>query len=213
MKSISRDFYRRFNKNYQQEHLFKREFSYFDRKGMILDLGCGGGEFINLDPKRIVGIDSNKKSILICKKKRFKAVFGSVTRLPFKKDSFNGVHCSHLIEHLYPKEAHKMLSEVSRVLKKNGIFVLSTPIFWEGFYNDFTHIKPYNPESILRYLVHNGQERTLQDVGKFEKIDLYWRFKPISLPGQIGYLLSNYLYQFGFYSWKKDAYTMVLRKK
>lgn len=214
MKSILRNFYRKFNKNYQQEYLLKREFSYFEQKGKILDLGCGEGDFINLDPKRIIGVDNNKKSIELCKKRKFKAVYSSATRLPFKKDYFDGVHCSHLIEHLYPHDAHKMLSEVSRVLKKGGIFVLSTPIFWEGFYNDFTHIKPYNPESILRYLVLHGQEKTLVDInGRFKKIDLYWRYRPLNLPGRIGYLLSNYLYQFGFHSMKKDAYTIVLRKK
>lgn len=212
MKSTLGSFYRKFNKNYHLEYLFKKELSYFDRSEKILDLGCGEGEFINFDPKRIIGVDSNKQSVLVCKKKKLKAIFASATRLPFKKDYFDGVHCSHLIEHLYPNEAYKMLMEVNRVLKRNGVFVLSTPIFWEGFYNDFTHVKPYNPESILRYLVNDGQERTLGDIGKFEKIDLCWRFRQVNLPGKIGYLLSNYLYQFGLHSMKKDAYTLVLKK-
>lgn len=213
MKNILRNFYRKFNKNYQLEYLFRREFSYFNQKGKILDLGCGGGDFINLDSKRIIGVDNNKKSIELCKKRKFRVVYSSATRLPFKKDYFDGVHCSHLIEHLYPHDAHKMLSEVSRVLKKGGIFVLSTPIYWDGFYNNFTHVKPYNPESIIRYLVADGQEKTLGDIiSKFKKIDLYWRYRLMNLPGKLGYLIGNYFYRFGFHSWKKDAYTMVLIK-
>lgn len=213
MTSILKNFYRKFNKNYQLEYLFKKELSYFSLSGKILDLGCGEGEFIILDPKRIIGLDSNKKSIEICKKKKLRVIFASATRLPFKKNSFDGVHCSHLIEHLYPSDAHRMLSEVARVLKKNGIFVLSTPVFWEGFYNDFTHIKPYNPESIIRYLCENGRQKTFSDINsKFQKVDLYFRYGTFPFFGKFGYLLSNYLYQYGFHSFKKDAYTLVLCK-
>lgn len=213
MKSILRNYYRKFNKNYQSEFSLKREFKFLKNLKNILDLGCGEGEFIVIDPKRIVGVDSNKKSISICKKKKLKALHGSVTKLPFRDNTFDGIHCSHVIEHLMPKEAHMMLLEVSRVLKKGGIFVISTPIFWEGFYDDFTHLKPYNPESILRYLVNNGQQKTLGDIKyKFQKVDLYWRYRPLSIPGKIGYLLSNYIYQFGFHSLTRDAYTLVLKK-
>lgn len=213
MKNILKNFYRKYNKNYQSEFLLKKEFEYFINTKKILDLGCGEGAFISLDPKRIVGVDNNKKSILSCKKKKLNVILTSVTRLPFKKGSVDGVRCSHLIEHLYPSDAHKMLSEISRVLKKGGVFVLSTPIFWEGFYNDFTHVKPYNPESIIKYLVTQGQEKTLLDInGKFKKIDFYWRYRPINLPWNIGYLISNYLCQYGFHSLSRDAYTLVLKK-
>ncbi len=214
MQSILKNFYRKFNRNYQHEFLFKKELSYFKDAKRILDLGCGEGVFLTLDKKRIIGVDSNKKSIKLCKEKRLNAIYASVTKLPFDKETFDGVHCSHLIEHLMPKDAHKMLSEVARVIKKDGVLVLSTPILWKGFYNDFTHIKPYNPESILRYLTYGSRDKTLTDIrSKFTKIDFYWRYRPISFPGRIGYLISNYLYQFGFHSWKKDAYTMVLRKE
>jgi len=215
MKNILKNFYRKLNKNYQLEFLFKKELSYFNGTKRILDLGCGDGIFLAFGKKRIriIGVDSNKKNVLLCKKKKLNVVFASVTNLPFNNDSFNGVHCSHLIEHLMPKDAHKMLCEVSRVLKKGGIFVLSTPILWKGFYNDFTHIKPYNPESILRYLVDDGQNKSLSDIkARFEKIDFYWRFRIINFPSRFGYLLANFLYQFGLHSLTRDAYTLVLKK-
>lgn len=213
MINILKNFYRKFNKNYQASFLNKKELFYFSNCKKILDIGCGTGDFIALDPKRIIGVDHNKKSLKVCKGRNLSVVYGKVTKLPFKSDLFDGVHAAHVIEHLFPRDAYKMLAEVGRVLKKGGIFVLSTPLLSEGFYNDFTHVKPYNPESIIRYLVHSGEQKSLADINaKFKVINLYWRFRPLPLPGSIGYLLSNYLYQYGLYSFKKDAYTLVLRK-
>lgn len=200
-------------KNYQQEYLLKREFFYLKDCKKILDIGCGEGEFMRLSPKKIIGIDSNKKSIQICRKNKLNVVLGEATKLPFANNFFDGVHCCHVIEHMYPSQAHKMLSEVSRVLKKNGIFLLSTPILWHGFYNDFTHIKPYNPESLIRYLCVEGKEKTLGEVGgRFELLDLYWRYRPVPMPTKAGRIISSFLYQYGLHGLRRDAYTLVLRK-
>ncbi len=186
---------------------------YFKNCSKILDLGCGIGNFIALDKKRITGIDSNKKNILLCKKQHFNAILGNVTLIPFHNNYFDGIHASHIIEHLMPKDAHKMLTEVGRVLKIKGIFVLSTPVLWKGFYNDFTHIKPYYPESIIRYLCNDGIEKTLNDIPYvFIVRKLYWRFRPFSIPGKIGYLIANYLYTLNIHSLSKDGYTIVLEK-
>lgn len=213
MKNILKKFYHKINKNYQLEYLFKKELSYFENSKNILDIGCGNGNFIKLDPKRIIGLDSNKESLLVCKRKKFKVFYGNATSLPFNSKVFEGVHCSHIIEHLYPDKAYKMLQEIARVLKENGVLVLSSPLLWEGFYNNFTHIKPYNPESILRYLVDEGEEKTFCEIkDRFMKIDLYWRFRLLKLPTRFGYLLSNFLYQFGVHTLLKDAYTLVVKK-
>ena len=213
MKNILRNYLKKFNKNYQADFLLKNEFKYFKNSKKILDLGCGKGDFLKIAPHRIIGIDTNKRSILSCRKQKLSAFFGNVTKLHFKANSFDGVHASHIIEHLYPADAYKMLNEVGRVLKKGGIFVLSTPLLWKGFYDDFTHIKPYNPESIIRYLVNDGSQKTLPDIApRFKKIHLSFRFRPLPLPGKIGHIVSSYLYRYGMHSCIRDAYTLVLKK-
>lgn len=213
MKNIFKNFFKKFNKNYQDEYLINRELSYFTQCKKILDIGCGHGNFIMLDPKRIVGIDANRDTVKECKKKSLQVFHAKATEIPFTDESFDGIHCAHVIEHLYPNEAHAMLLEVGRVLKKGGIFVLSTPLLWEGFYNDFTHIKPYNPESIIRYLCQEGKQKTYSSIPyQFSIVQLYWRYRPLPLKGKIGYLIANYLYQFNVHHYKKDAYTLVLRK-
>jgi SAM-dependent methyltransferase len=214
MKNILKRSYHKFNKNYQEAYLLQKEFQYFAKCNSVLDIGCGEGEFLQLDPEKVTGIDSNKASIAMCKRKGLQATFARAEKLPFPNDSFDGVHCAHVIEHLYPENAFHLLQEVDRVLKKNGVFVLSTPLLWKGFYNDFTHVKPYNPQSILRYMSNEGREKTLGNIrGRYQQFDLYWRYDILPIPGRIGYLMANYLYQYKLHLPSRNAYTLVLKKQ
>jgi ubiquinone/menaquinone biosynthesis C-methylase UbiE len=46
---------------------------------------------------------------------------------PFKDESADLVICSHFIEHIKPKRVPVFIQEIRRVLKRGGIFMLSTP--------------------------------------------------------------------------------------
>lgn len=192
---------------------------YMSESKSILDIGCGEGRFIEKDSKRIIGIDRNENSIDICLNKGLNVQVGIVTELPFKNQSFDAVHCSHVIEHLYPDEAHKLLSEMNRVLKTGGIFCIRTPLLYSHFYDDFSHIKPYNPEAILHYIqIKDRGQNTLQRIdGKYEKIKLKYRnrqlFKSISNTSFKRFeFFFNLFYRFGIGSLKKTGYMLVLRK-
>lgn len=192
-----------FRVNHKQNFLNARALKYFKRCHNILDVGCGSGVFVALDPKRISGIDSNPETVTLCRRNKLDVRKGIATKLPFKDNSFDGIHCAHVIEHLQPKDAYIFLKEASRVLKKNGILVIRTPLLWDGFYNNLTHIKPYNPDAIMRYLVHTSPDTTFPHIKtKFKKVALHWRYRS----------LFNILYRFGIHRMKKDGYMLVLRK-
>ena len=187
--------------------------TFFKSCKKILDVVCGDGEFAKLARNRVIGIDSNTSAVTNCKENGLSIVRGDAQALPFANETFDGVHCSHVIEHLYPADAFRMLSEIGRVLKKNGVFVLSTPLLWEGFYEDFSHIKPYYPNAILRYLVHDGAQKTMgENSSGFKKAHQYYRYRPVYLPGKIGRLISNFLWSKNIHTLRKDAYTLVLKK-
>lgn len=199
--------------NYQQLYQLRRELAYLDNCKKVLDIGCGDGEFISLSPDRIEGLDISEQTVKNCLSKGLRATLGSATKFPFKTGSFDGVHCSHLIEHLYPNDAYKMLQEVGRVLKKRGVFVLSTPLLWKGFFEDFTHLKPYYPSAIERYLVYEGEQHTMNSYPyRFERVDLFYRYRPLPLPTRNGRLAANWLYQYNIHTFTRDAYTLILRK-
>jgi ubiquinone/menaquinone biosynthesis C-methylase UbiE len=99
----------------------------------ILDVGSGSGHLINGLSAVSAGcvaldIEVERLSHTCEKNPDIKCVLANVELgLPFKKDSFDCIIASELLEHLnQPKAFYK---EVARVLRKGGILVLTTPNF------------------------------------------------------------------------------------
>ena len=192
----------------------------------ILDVGCGAGwfmEYIKDFVSYIEGIDGNDESIKLCNSKGLNAKIGNVTNMKMYKDeSFDGIHCSHVIEHLNTKDAHKMLVEIDRILKIGGVLCIKTPIFYQGFYNDFTHIKPYHPEAILHYLRIDNDEykgqRSLPPIRSiYELIRIDYRSQQLfpwlsRTPFWLLSVITNIMKRFGIGSIQKNGYMIALKK-
>ncbi|MDZ7587001.1 MAG: class I SAM-dependent methyltransferase, partial [Patescibacteria group bacterium] len=144
------------------------------------------GEFIKLNPKQIEGIDNNSATVLACRRQGLRVNHVNALKLPFKDQSFAGVHCSHVIEHLLPKDAYTLLKELARVLKLNGLLVIQTPILWSGFYDNLTHIKPYSSSAIMRYLCQTAPDTTFPRLSvRFKQIALTSRYRNFTKTGYI----------------------------
>jgi len=193
-----------YRKNWLVEYQNRRVYSYMQCADKILDIGCGRGELIKLNPQKIIGLDINPETVRSCRRLGYQVKRGTALKLPFAANSFGAVNASHLIEHLQPEQVYRFLEEVSRVLRPQGIFVLSAPLLWAGFYDDLTHIKPYPPAVIMRYLVEEAAEATLPRLKqRFEKVALHWRYRP---------LFHYCLYPLSIHGLKKDGYMLVLKK-
>ncbi|MDT0642852.1 class I SAM-dependent methyltransferase [Zunongwangia sp. F363] len=118
----------------------------------ILDIGAGEGSFADyLQKLDIYLLEGNPASVAKLKK-RYKNVFqGKLPDLPYENSFFDLIHISHVIEHLHPDDMYKTLKEMDRCCKPGGAIVVSTPLFWSGFYNDLSHIKPYDPLVLEKY--------------------------------------------------------------
>ncbi|RUL52008.1 class I SAM-dependent methyltransferase [Lysinibacillus antri] len=107
-----------------------------DIKGKdVLDIGCGYGWFelnaIKKGVNKISGIEITDQDLKTARKyiKDERAEFhvGSGIQIPFPNESFHSVVSWEVIEHIPKDTEEKMFFEVSRVLKDNGVFYLSTP--------------------------------------------------------------------------------------
>lgn len=61
------------------------------------------------------------------------------------ENNFDVVLMSYVIEHFYPDALIKFMDEHLDLLKKNGRFIIATPLFSDYFYDNFDHVKPYHP--------------------------------------------------------------------
>ena len=129
----------------------------------VMDLGCGDGALIYWLARKganVVGVDNEElglkfaESNLVGQKNRYnlkyELVLASAYDLPFEDGSFDVVVNCEVIEHL--AEPERMLSEVKRVLKPSGKFVLTTPYRLTEKPADTNHVKEYFPGEIRQML-------------------------------------------------------------
>lgn len=102
-----------------------------DKKTLILDVGSGTGNLIELLIKRkdykITGLDLSPEMVKISKNKFTKnknvtIIEGSALKMPFKNNKFDLVTCLHSFHH-HPNSL-KSLREMYRVLKPGGTIII-----------------------------------------------------------------------------------------
>jgi len=123
---------------------------YFDLKSCfidksILDIGCGGGGktiyLHKFSPSELIGVDINtefinkavnfSKQFDINPRTKVKFMIGDAENLPFESESFDFITMMDTFEHFSNPE--KVLKEAGRVLKKNGMILISFPPFYHPF--------------------------------------------------------------------------------
>jgi len=138
----------------------------YKRRGKLLDVGCAFGYFTLYAQKRgfdAYGIDISsyaiKKSTELFDKSKF-FVCDVSKNLPFKNNFFDVVTAFNVIEHV--KNYKKAIKNIFKVLKKDGIFLLSVPIKVKGFLKklnltdkDLTHVSILTEDEIKSILIKN----------------------------------------------------------
>ena len=124
----------------------------------VLDVGCGLGFFLNKAGQGInaVGVDSNLHVVEQCRRDGRNVICGDGSELPLGAGVMDGIHCSHLLEHLHEPET--ALAEYYRVLRRGGILVVRVPPFDTSFYDDWSHVRPFTAKSLRRLAAVTGFE-------------------------------------------------------
>lgn len=126
-------------------------------RGRILDLGCGVQPYRQLltmvDAITGLEIDTDQN-----RKNKCADVYYDGATLPFDAESFDGVVCNQVLEHVFEPES--FIAEIRRVLVADGKLVLSVPFVWPE------HERPWDSQRYTSY----GVKELLQR-GGFEVIE------------------------------------------
>lgn len=148
----------------------------------LLDAGCGANWIKKNAPKtvKVTGLDINNLSADI--------QADLEKKLPIKNESYDVIICTSVIEHL--KNPINTFKEFQRILKKEGILLITTPSPWDiCAWDDPYHYKPYT----LNAWEMLGHDATLKKVEgfyinltplfgilglyKLRSFYLWWRYK------------------------------------
>lgn len=110
-----------------REWLINRFIDRYRRGNKFLDAGCGTGLMLRHLPKGSVGVDINPRNIEKAKKHAplAKVILADIEKLPFGRHEFSTIICTEVIEH--QPDPKPTLSELKRVLKKDGVIIGSVP--------------------------------------------------------------------------------------
>ena len=155
------------------EHMTRYIFaSKFVKGKRVLDIACGSGYgskiISDAGAENVFGVDVSNETILYCKDhvydEKIKFIQGSVANIPIDDKSVDIVVSFETIEHVDEKTQHIFLKEVKRVLKYDGLFIVSTPnslIYPKG--NEF-HIHEMEPDEFRQAVSDN-----------FKKSEMYYQ--------------------------------------
>ena len=145
------------------ENLFNRYFYESRFRGLeapIIDLGPGRCAFTRQASDKIIAVDDSAAIVDRYKAEGLDIRLGSAYDLPFEDASVSGLYCCWLLEHL--DNPLQCLTEVHRVLRTGGyacLIVPSAESLNRGFYDDYTHLRPFTHFSMKQLAEDAGFSR------------------------------------------------------
>lgn len=199
--------------------------------GSIVDIGTGDGSFIEMTDlykkfnEGVYLLDGNNDTVNNLAKKYtdYNVIQHSLPNtLPFGDKTVRFLHMSHIIEHLEHSSLYETLKEVDRVLNDGGILVVSTPLMWDRFWDDLSHVRPYNPDVLRNYMIRGRDNATGSIIStNYNELAFTYRYRSSELISVTSCYFSVYLLiktlnyvllKLGFRRYIKNGYTIALQK-
>lgn len=123
--------------NKKRENIYQE----FFKNKTVLDIGCGGGEFMNILMEKYeckcIGLDASRNMIYSAKQINHvhEYIVGNAGSLPFVGDSIDVINFTHVFHHLPLDIQKKVLNESERVAK--DVIIISDSVNWECRFKHF----------------------------------------------------------------------------
>ena len=173
---------------------------------LMLEGGCGVGQYVTFYAHKgvkVVGIDFAQKALkrLNSEVSGLMLCAGNVAALPFQDESFDVYYSGGVVEH-FESGADDSLLEAYRVLKKDGVLLISVPYFsplrrmllpfkkdvWRSVDKSETEINTENGLKFFQYAYRPGEfSKKLEEAGfeivKKQGFAVLWGLSEINLKG------------------------------
>lgn len=152
---------------------------------LILDVGTADGLMLEdlkrrMGERKMVGLDRSLELLHARPANGIARVYADALSLPMKSSAADAIVATAVIEHV--PDADALLGEFQRVLRKQGLLVLTTPHpFWEhlasvvGHLKESGHYETFDISQLRPMLEQNGFQ--IEEMRKF-------MFSPIGFPAE-----------------------------
>ncbi len=130
----------------------------------ILDIASGSGygsSILAQTAKKVIGVDNNSSAVRYAsdnyKAKNLNFMVGDAIKIPLEDNSLEIVTSFETIEHI--ADYNRFMEEVKRVLKPDGLFVISTPNVREFAKGNHFHLHEFEHKELLS-LIHKYFKNT-----------------------------------------------------
>ena len=154
----------------------------------------------NLNVKMAVGLDFSIELLKANENPRLNLLRGDAIELPFKEGAFDVVVATAVIEHV--SDAGRMLEECRRILKEDGLCILTTPdpLFEHiatrvGHLEDEQHVKTFKLSELVSLLKSRGFNILKAEKFMMSPVGFPWEVKieKIMKLAKLDFLLLNQL--------------------
>ncbi|MFR9602717.1 MAG: class I SAM-dependent methyltransferase [Rikenellaceae bacterium] len=143
--------------------------------GRILEIGTGSGYGVDVMAplaSEFVTLDKFKSDLDTSKYTNVTYIYTEVPPIQFEDEQFDCVISFQVIEHI--KEDAHLISEIHRVLKKGGLFIVSTPNIGMSLTRNPWHVREYTASEFEKLLGDKFSDiETLGVVGNEKVMEYY----------------------------------------
>lgn len=150
----------------------------------VLDYGCGQGTYLRVFRAAglsVCGVDINPDYVASLCGEGFDV--DEPRAFEQRGERFDVVFLSHLIEHLDPPALAQLMMSLCSRLVPEGRLVVVTPVLGERFYHDFTHVRPYTPQSLRHAFGRHDSPLSGGARGLIELVDIHFFRDPFRTRG------------------------------
>ena len=183
----------------------------------VLDVGCGSGVFASRMAElgaQVTAVDSNPAAVdygtRTFARPGLEFRLGLVDELEFPDSACDAAVCLEVVEHIYPAQTEKLLSDLRRILRPGGQLLLTTPNYrglWplvEWLADRFAPTGQMHMEQHITFFHRARLRETLEGAGfQVERIRTFSTFAPFAaalscpLSARLGRLERKWDFPFG----------------